>query len=157
LAACRAVICAALWPDPDDEHCPQSFRDAAARHLIAFAKRVNPEQITGEKQQLQATLSPEGQARWEVLARNDPPLDPADPAHQNVLRFALLDFIADFANWDSSTVAPIWRRAGRSRRQPTKRSAASRVRGHCSSIPSPAAAASRWKPSASAPTPSPAT
>ena len=27
LAACRAVICAALWPDPADEHCPQSFRD----------------------------------------------------------------------------------------------------------------------------------
>jgi putative DNA methylase len=42
LAACRAVICAALWPDPAGEHCPQSFRDAAARHLVAFAKRVNP-------------------------------------------------------------------------------------------------------------------
>ena len=22
LAACRAVICAALWPDPSDENCP---------------------------------------------------------------------------------------------------------------------------------------
>jgi adenine-specific DNA methylase len=29
LAACRAVICAALWPDPVDENCPQSFRDLA--------------------------------------------------------------------------------------------------------------------------------
>ncbi len=104
LAACRAVICAALWPDPADEHCPQSFRDAAARHLVAFAKRVNPEMISGEKQQLQATLSPESRARWEVLANGNPPLDPNDPAHQNVLRFALLDFIADFANWDNSTV-----------------------------------------------------
>jgi putative DNA methylase len=28
-----------------------------------------------------------------------------DAAHQNVLRFALLDFIADFANWDNSTVS----------------------------------------------------
>ena len=27
-----------------------------------------------------------------------------EPAHWNVLRFALLDFIADFANWDNSTV-----------------------------------------------------
>ena len=31
-------------------------------------------------------------------------LDPHDPAHLNKLRFALLDFIADFANWDNSTV-----------------------------------------------------
>ena len=30
LAACRAVICAALWPDPADPLCPPSFRDAAA-------------------------------------------------------------------------------------------------------------------------------
>src|SRR6202142_3664352 len=59
LAACRAVVCAALWPDPADEHCPQSFCDAAARQLVAFAKRVNPEKISGEKEQLQATLSPE--------------------------------------------------------------------------------------------------
>src|SRR6266436_4594426 len=104
LAACRAVICAALWPDPADPQCPQSFRDAAARNLVAFAKRVNPEKISGEKQQLQATLSPESRARWEVFAKEDPALDPTDPAHQNVLRFALLDFIADFANWDNSTV-----------------------------------------------------
>src|SRR6516164_9130381 len=74
LAACRAVICAALWPDPADEHCPPSFRAAAATHLIAFARRVNPERITDEKRQLQATLSPESQVRWEMLATNDPPL-----------------------------------------------------------------------------------
>jgi putative DNA methylase len=104
LAACRAVICAALWPDPADEHCPQSFRDAAAHHLVAFAKRVNPEKISGEKQQLQATLSPESLARWEAFTNSNPPLDPRDTAHQNVLRFALLDFIADFANWDNATV-----------------------------------------------------
>ena len=30
--------------------------------------------------------------------------DTHDPAHLNKLRFALLDFIADFANWDNSTV-----------------------------------------------------
>src|SRR5437762_8406184 len=111
LAACRAVICAALWPDPADEHCPQAFRDAAARHLVAFAKRVNPEKITDEKRQLQAALSPESRARWDVFAKDQgvhtprsPGLDPTDPAHQNVLRFALLDFIADFANWDNSTI-----------------------------------------------------
>ena len=37
LAACRAVICAALWPDPVDEHCPQAFRDAAAALITIFA------------------------------------------------------------------------------------------------------------------------
>ena len=30
--------------------------------------------------------------------------DTTDPIHLNKLRFALLDFIADFANWDNSTV-----------------------------------------------------
>ena len=29
LAACRAVICAALWPDPADPLCPHAFREAA--------------------------------------------------------------------------------------------------------------------------------
>lgn len=104
LAACRAVICAALWPDPADPNCPQAFRDAAAKLLVAFARRVNPLGLTEEKARLHATLSPESRVRWEVFAKNKPPLDPNDPAHQNLLRFALLDFIADFANWDNSTV-----------------------------------------------------
>ena len=38
LAACRAVICAALWPDPADELCPQRFRQDAFRILIGFAE-----------------------------------------------------------------------------------------------------------------------
>ena len=37
LAACRAVICAALWPDPADENCPASFREAAEREMRSFA------------------------------------------------------------------------------------------------------------------------
>ena len=37
LAACRAVICAALWPDPVDENCPASFREAAEREMRSFA------------------------------------------------------------------------------------------------------------------------
>ena len=40
LAACRAVICAALWPDPADPICPQSFRDAASRLITDFAEKV---------------------------------------------------------------------------------------------------------------------
>jgi len=36
LAACRAVVCAALWPDPADPLCPQRFRDDAAAIMGRF-------------------------------------------------------------------------------------------------------------------------
>lgn len=39
LAACRAVILAALWPDPCDQACPDSFRAAAANALGEFQIR----------------------------------------------------------------------------------------------------------------------
>lgn len=90
LAACRAVICAALWPDPADENCPQAFRDAAAELVAAFAEKVVKGKIG--RHNLMKTASPESLARWEAIATSGVPLDPADAAHQNVLRFALLDF-----------------------------------------------------------------
>src|SRR6202043_2133544 len=31
LAACRAVVCAALWPDPVDDLCPELFRKTARK------------------------------------------------------------------------------------------------------------------------------
>ena len=101
LAACRAVICASLWPDPADENCPQDFRDAAARLITAFAEKVY------NTNALHETASKESFGQWEgiVAAKSKGiELDPHDPAHLNKLRFALLDFIADFANWDNSTV-----------------------------------------------------
>ena len=36
LAACRAVICAALWPDPAQEDCPLRFREDAAVIMARF-------------------------------------------------------------------------------------------------------------------------
>ena len=104
LAACRAVICAALWPDPVDELCPSAFREAAICALLAFAKRVNSEQITAEGRQLQETLSDESRGRWEALAAGTLTLDAKESADWFMLRQCLLDFIADFANWDNSTV-----------------------------------------------------
>jgi len=101
LAACRAVICASLWPDPADENCPQAFRDSAARLITEFAEKVY------NTTSLHATASRESFGQWEgiVAAKaKSIDLDPHDPAHLNKLRFALLDFIADFANWDNSTV-----------------------------------------------------
>src|SRR5947209_14201352 len=71
LAACRAVICAALWPDPAGQEppCPQAFRDAAARIITAFARKVVP------SVELRNTCSPESFARWETLAKERTTLD----------------------------------------------------------------------------------
>jgi adenine-specific DNA methylase len=102
LAACRAVICAALWPDPGDPLCPLAFREAAIRVLTAFAKRVNPERITEEKRQLQESVSEESRGSWEALAAGTMTLDAT--LDGPILRICLLHFIADFANWDNSTV-----------------------------------------------------
>src|SRR2546422_350243 len=97
LAACRAVICAALWPDPADPDCPQQFRNAASRLINEFARKASSDK------ELAAHCSHESWTKWQHLS-NSGGLDSAKKAHLNILRFALLDFIADFANWDNSTV-----------------------------------------------------
>ena len=97
LAACRAVICAALWPDPVDPNCPQAFRDAAARQIMDFARRAD-----GDMKVL-ATSSEEGKARWAALVKSPMSDSPTHETELLTLRAALLDFIADFANWDNST------------------------------------------------------
>lgn len=104
LAACRAVICAALWPDPVDPLCPLVFREAAIAALQAFALRVFPPRLTAEGHQLQETLSLESRGRWEAISGGTLKLCANEPADMPILRMALLDFIADFANWDNSTV-----------------------------------------------------
>src|SRR6185369_6081937 len=71
LAACRAVICAALWPDPADEQCPQSFREAAARELNAFAAKTQRDTGLGN------SCAPDTFARWTALAKPEGQLDPA--------------------------------------------------------------------------------
>jgi adenine-specific DNA methylase len=97
LAACRAVICAALWPDPADRLCPQKFRDEASRLMNEFARKAATEK------ELAANCSHENWEKWQKLT-NSGGLDSTKEAHWNVLRFVLLDFIADFSNWDNSTV-----------------------------------------------------
>jgi putative DNA methylase len=95
LAACRAVICAALWPDPADEGCPQAFRDAAAMALCDFAEKVRTDAKL-------AGLCHDSWTRW--LRTTPASLRGKNPACWPDMRYALLDFIADFANWDASTV-----------------------------------------------------
>jgi adenine-specific DNA methylase len=88
LAACRAIICAALWPDPADTQCPQAFLQKVRETMLAWAPH--------ERQKL---LGEESRDRFE-RARQDPAV--FDDVLE--LRGALLDLIADFANWDNSTV-----------------------------------------------------
>ena len=94
LAACRAVICAALWPDPADENCPPAFRKAAAKTILDFARK-----IISDTKLANDHCSPENFKVWSKLTSTSVvSLQPL------ALRQALLDFIADFANWDNSTV-----------------------------------------------------
>lgn len=88
LAACRAVICAALWPDPADPLCPESFRVTARKVMRKWA--TNHKELLGE----------ESFGRFVNLQRN-----PSELEDNEKLRTALLDFIADFANWDNSIVS----------------------------------------------------
>lgn len=98
LAACRAVLCAALWPDPADRLCPQKFREDACRLISEFAANA-----VSDKRLSQA-CSRDTWKKWQTLTKIEGGLDPTKDAHWNLLRFSLLDFIADFAAWDNSTV-----------------------------------------------------
>ncbi len=88
LAACRAVICAALWPDPADKYCPKAFIDVARKQMLAWTSL--------ERQNM---LSAESRLRFAAARKLSGHFN--DPFE---LRKALLDFIADFSNWDNSTV-----------------------------------------------------
>jgi adenine-specific DNA methylase len=91
LAACRAVILASLWPDPapgpDDVPCPPAFLDAARARMTDWALKH------AEK------ASAESFPRLKAIQDN-PTMLIESPLE---LRNALLDFIADFADWDNST------------------------------------------------------
>lgn len=104
LAACRAVLCASLWPDPVELTAwaergdeipvgdgsvivrPRRFLDTARERMTAWAKEC----IKKTSETSQALLLP-------IFNGNNALESPED------LRRALLDFIADFANWDNST------------------------------------------------------
>jgi putative DNA methylase len=111
LAACRAVICAALWLDPADKLCPAAFREAASKLILDFARK-----ITTDTKLANDHCSPENFKRWSALVQSAlsaevtrltssaGKLEPPDVGCCEWLRGALLDFITDFANWDNSTV-----------------------------------------------------
>jgi putative DNA methylase len=96
LAACRAVICASLWPDPADANCPQEFRDAAQTQLVAFAKATQSNRWGAE-------ICDDGSFSRYMRLAHGLNIDSTSVKGQTDLRAYLLDFIADFAAWESST------------------------------------------------------
>ena len=90
VAACRAVLCAAIWPDPAGEGCPEAFVETAQETMVGWAQKYASE------------VSAESFDRVVKIQK-----DPALLEDRLELRHALLDFIADFANWDNSTSQPL--------------------------------------------------
>lgn len=85
-AACRAVLCAALWPDPVHTSCRDSFRNTARRLMVSWA--MNRLGLLGRESYTDFVRY---QKAPELLSEN------------LQLRNALLHFIADFANVDNAT------------------------------------------------------
>lgn len=56
LAACRAVVLAALLPDPADPLCPDTFRAKAAEALRAFRDRAGGPPVDGSPKALRKTI-----------------------------------------------------------------------------------------------------
>ena len=114
LAACRAVLCASLWPDPVDvseqdvlksrkqgcdvlpNACPPAFRNTASALILNFATK-----ITTDNRLATDHCSPENFKRWSEIVHRGFALDTREGQLQ--LRAALLDFIADFADWENSS------------------------------------------------------
>lgn len=125
LAACRAVILASLWPDPEDltewlrlaEGGGPGANKSGAMGPEILAPRnetlkpgegvmIRPRRFLDEARTQMARWAnrclgkagPESYERLVKIQKDAALLD--DPAF---LRAVLLDFIADFANWDNST------------------------------------------------------
>lgn len=86
LAACRAVLCASLWPDPEDKHCPSEFVEVAKEEM---AKWSNNDHLQ--------LLSKESINHFIKVSHDNKILD-----NLIFLRQLLLDFIADFTDWKNS-------------------------------------------------------
>jgi len=89
LAACRAVLCASLWPDPVDPLCPTEFIENAQKEMIKWSDIDHL-----------PLLSNESIEHFMKVNHNNELVE-----NKLFLRTLLFDFIADFANWDNSNKA----------------------------------------------------
>lgn len=86
LGACRAVVCSSLLPDPCDPLCPSDFVKHAGDLMLQWGiKNLGK-------------CSPESYKRFNKIVKN-----PEFCTDVLQLRGALIDFIADFSNWDNAT------------------------------------------------------
>nr|MBP6739063.1 DUF1156 domain-containing protein [Leptospiraceae bacterium] len=97
LAACRAVLCAALWPAPTDENCPELFLKEAERIIGVFAKTAASDKLIHEK------ASQDIWKKWVKVYDKPEQIDTMQTKGREYLQGLLYDFISDFANWDNST------------------------------------------------------
>jgi putative DNA methylase len=86
LAACRAVLCASLWPDPVDPLCPNVFIEFAKKEMLNWSDNDHLQLLSKESLE-------------HFMKVNH---DHAVINNMSFLRQLLLDFIADFSNWDNS-------------------------------------------------------
>jgi putative DNA methylase len=84
-AACRAIICAALWPDPADPFCPDTFRTELRRVFGDWSKNNL------------GLLSPASFDNFNAANKNPSLLN-----DNLILRKLLLDLIAEFSSWDNA-------------------------------------------------------
>ena len=113
LAACRAVICAALWPDPADKLCPKAFVDKArelmqitSRHFCT-TKQGSEELIADLQNELRSSDTKKRAVAQEEVKRR---AEEWSSYHKEkdwcpeFIRKALLSFIAWGAGWEQSII-----------------------------------------------------
>lgn len=86
LAACRAVLCASFWIDPADENCPKEFVEFAKKEMIKWSDNNHL-----------LLLSKESVSHFIKVNQNKKRVD-----NKVLLRQLLLNFIADFSDWENS-------------------------------------------------------
>jgi len=89
LAACRAVLCASLWPDPADEHCPRQFIETVKKEMLKWSN--NDHLVLLSKESIEHFIKVNKDSR--------------KVENKTFLRQLLLDFISDFSNWDNSSLS----------------------------------------------------
>jgi adenine-specific DNA methylase len=113
LAACRAVICAALWPDPADPLCPQAFRDKAGEEMRRLAAHFASTKTGLEELAADLQNNLKGPSAAKRKAAEDDAKQRCDEwqaFHKQkewddlATRRALLSFIAWGAGWEQSTM-----------------------------------------------------
>lgn len=111
MAACRAVTCAALWPDPADESCPKSFVSTTREVLERLAQRFTgsregtdelvadlAKDLRGSGKKTSAQAEADHRHRfWSEIAKSG-------VSSPELAREGLLEFVAWASGWEQSSM-----------------------------------------------------